>query len=503
MGTHPIFESDFDCLTETMSDSDWSDSDSECSDDSENEAEVDLLAPKPIKLQSPVWDAKFHPTEPLIVSGDLDGVIKAWKFNEDTRDEPELQLEKAVHGDSIRGVAFSPSGARLFSIGTDLQLLISDVETGQPIMSLQEAFEASPYCISSTNENIIATGDEDGTVRLFDIRKKNPIDELLIDDGRCEDGINDLYQSSDGKYLLVASGDGTLSTYNCKRRMFLMESESMGSDLCSVVAVKNEQKAVVCASDGMIHLYNWTEFGHPSDMFKGHVKGDLTCCKLNEQVVLTGDVKGTIRAVNILPNRILTEVGSHQKGAPVERLDVFDERIALSVGLGSQEIRLWNLESIKPIFEGSKEARKKAKVTKNETKVNNKRSFWAGMEQGLQVELDDKVHSSDEDESDGSEKQTGGEIEQQTNEKDTETKETVAEETDTNQPTTNNIVESLVKPSGTEESTAESGTTESGTTESGTTESPMSEIGPGQKRSEKNHPSVKHKKRKKNAKPIC
>ena len=56
-------------------------------------------------------------------------------------DEPELQLEKAVHADSVRGVAFSPSGSRLFSIGTDLQLLISDVETGQPIMSLQEAFE--------------------------------------------------------------------------------------------------------------------------------------------------------------------------------------------------------------------------------------------------------------------------------------------------------------------------------------------------------------------------
>ena len=31
---------------------------------------------------------------------------------------------------------------------------------------------------------MIATGDEDGVVRLFDIRKKNPVDELLIDDGK-------------------------------------------------------------------------------------------------------------------------------------------------------------------------------------------------------------------------------------------------------------------------------------------------------------------------------
>ena len=108
-------------------------------------------------------------------------------------------------------------------------------------------------------------------------------------------------------------------------------SESFGTDLCCVIGVKNESKALVTASDGMIQLYNWNEFGHPSDMFpgkncpimikesyifslilkyfSGHTKGDLTACRLNDQVVLTGDVKGAIRAVNILPNRILSDIG--------------------------------------------------------------------------------------------------------------------------------------------------------------------------------------------------
>ena len=51
---------------------------------------------------------------------------------------------------------------------------------------------------------------------MFDIRKKNPVDELLIDDGRCEDTINDIYIDSNGKYLVAASADGTLCAYNCK-----------------------------------------------------------------------------------------------------------------------------------------------------------------------------------------------------------------------------------------------------------------------------------------------
>lgn len=54
----------------------------------------------------------------------------------------------------------------------------------------------------------------------------------------------------------------------------------MGSDLCSVIGIKNEQKALVTASDGMIHLYNWKEFGHPSDMFPGKDFKNISCCKL-------------------------------------------------------------------------------------------------------------------------------------------------------------------------------------------------------------------------------
>lgn len=375
--------------------SDWSDTDSS---DNEEESTYDTTAPKPIKLSVPAWDAKFHPTENLVVAGDLDGVIKAWKFDEESKEKPELTLEEKAHEDTIRGLYFSPSGDKLFSIGTDKQLLISDVSTGKPVLSLQDAFENSPYCICSTNENVIATGDENGIVRLFDIRKKNPIDDLLIDDGRCEDTIRDIYISNDGKYLLAASGDGTLSTYNCKRKMFLMDSESFGSDLCSVIGIRNETKALVTASDGMIQLYNWKEFGHPSDMFSGHIKGDLVACKMNEQVILTGDVKGCIRAVNILPNRILETVGTHKSGVPIERLDVFNERLALSLGTGSEEIRFWNLDNVKPVSEGSKESRKKAKETVK--KGRGKSNYFGGFENDLEVKLEENYHSSEDENSD-------------------------------------------------------------------------------------------------------
>jgi len=402
MGTHPIFESDFDCLTE-MSDSDSWESDSDASEGDMEETEFDTTAPKPIKLKAWVNSAKFHPEEKLLVAGDFDGFIKVWSFdNESEVQTTELKLSGKAHSDTIRAVDFSKSGRSLFSIGTDRQLLVSDVESGKAVLSLEDAFESAPYCIDSCNDNVIATGDESGVVRLFDIRKKNPVDELLIDDGRCEDTINDIHIGSDGKFLVAASADGTLCAYNCKRRMFLHESQSMGADLCSIASVKNETKAVVSCSNGTLQIYNWGEFGHPSDMFPGHDAGDLCLTRMNEKIVLTGDFRGNIRPVNIQPNRIMGILGVHQANTPIECLDCFKGELALSVGTGHSEIRFWNTKDVKKILEGTKQAREPSKAStkkKRLTGKDRKTTFYSGFGENLdeKIELKDQHHSSDEE----------------------------------------------------------------------------------------------------------
>lgn len=90
------------------------------------ETEFDTSAPKPIKLNSWVNSAKFHPDEKLLVAGDFDGYIKVWSFdNESEEQKTELKLSGKAHSDTIRAVNFSRSGRSLFSIGTDRQLLVS------------------------------------------------------------------------------------------------------------------------------------------------------------------------------------------------------------------------------------------------------------------------------------------------------------------------------------------------------------------------------------------
>ena len=64
-----------------------SDTDDSWDTDSENEIQetvFDTTAPKPIKLETWINTAKFHPKEKLLVAGDLDGVIKAWAFDNES-----------------------------------------------------------------------------------------------------------------------------------------------------------------------------------------------------------------------------------------------------------------------------------------------------------------------------------------------------------------------------------------------------------------------------------
>lgn len=74
-----------------------SDSESSWETDSEDEIEetsFDTNTPKPIKLETWINSAEFHPTEKLLVAGDLDGVVKAWSFDNESENDRAKIIRK-------------------------------------------------------------------------------------------------------------------------------------------------------------------------------------------------------------------------------------------------------------------------------------------------------------------------------------------------------------------------------------------------------------------------
>jgi hypothetical protein len=72
--------------------------------------------------------------------------------------------------------------------------------------------------------------------------------------------------------------------------------------------MKNGKKVVTSSSEGVINLFSWDWFGDCNDRIVGHPNSIDCIVKFDEDTIITGCEDGLVRAVSILPNRILAIV---------------------------------------------------------------------------------------------------------------------------------------------------------------------------------------------------
>merc|ERR1712004_213233 len=86
-------------------------------------------------------------------------------------------------------------------------------------------------------------------------------------------------------------------------------SDSSDVDLSAVSLMKDGKKVVTSGSDGVINIFSWDWFGDCNDRIVGHPNSIECMVKYDENTVITGGEDGLIRAVSVLPNRILAILG--------------------------------------------------------------------------------------------------------------------------------------------------------------------------------------------------
>ena len=79
--------------------------------------------------------------------------------------------------------------------------------------------------------------------------------------------------------------------------------------MSAVVLSKNGKKLAVSSSEGVINLFSWDDFGDCNDRITGHPNCIDCMIKYDEDLVITGGEDGLIRAVSILPNKIVGILG--------------------------------------------------------------------------------------------------------------------------------------------------------------------------------------------------
>ncbi|XP_010169257.1 WD repeat-containing protein 55, partial [Antrostomus carolinensis] len=145
-------------------------------------------------------------------------------------------------------------------------------------------------CVLPIDNNVFATGDDGGELKVWDLRKG----DAILEARQHEEYISAMAVDGNGKILLTASGDGTLGVFNVKRRRFDLLSEPQNGDLTSVVLLKRGKKVACGSSEGTIYLFNWDGLGAASDRFALRAESVDCMVPITDSIVCVGSLDGVI-----------------------------------------------------------------------------------------------------------------------------------------------------------------------------------------------------------------
>lgn len=138
-------------------------------DDDDNEPPGPRIrdTPEDIKLEAIANTVAFHPHMDMVVCGDVDGDVYAYTYSCTEGENREL-WSSGHHMKSCRQVRFSADGLKLYSVSRDKAVHLLDAEKGQLVTRIRGAHDVPINSLLLVDENIVATGDDGGTVKVRD-----------------------------------------------------------------------------------------------------------------------------------------------------------------------------------------------------------------------------------------------------------------------------------------------------------------------------------------------
>lgn len=332
--------------------------------------------PPPISTEDHIVDICFHPQRDIIAAASITGDVLVYKY---TNTETELMSTIELHLKACRDIEYNDDGTTLFSTAKDLSIMLTDVETEKLKRIYENAHEHPVYTMTVIGEHIFATGDDDGVVKLWDLRQSGSTPAFSLKE--MEDYVSAIITNRDAKYLVCASGDGSLTTINIPGKKLYVQSEEYDEELTCLGLFKNERKLLTASSKGKMYIFNWGEFGLHSDEFPSFTKKAINCMiPITENVVITGGEDGVLRATSLFPHHHLGVVGQHSLS--IEALDISGDGTLIASSSHNNDIKFWNVKYFEALnvterVKGGKQ--KQMKHNLPSSKVDNASDFFADL----------------------------------------------------------------------------------------------------------------------------
>jgi len=187
-------------------------------------------------------------------------------------------------------------------------LKVTDVETSKVSFKAVKSHDSALYKVKWMTDNLLASGDEDGTVKIWD-KRKNPDSGgkygVVMESKQFDEHVNDIFFDPllDERTMVASSGEGTIQSFNIRGKRPDIQSEVYEGEFSGMASVLRNSKLVVGCGDGKTYMFNWGQFGYHSAEFPGHPDGINSLIAVTDNVVITGCEDGVIRAVHLYPHR--------------------------------------------------------------------------------------------------------------------------------------------------------------------------------------------------------
>lgn len=295
-----------------------------------------------VTMKEHIFGLDFHPSAEVVAIGMITGAVHVFDHSSGTRLRRKLRVK--VHKVSCRASRFAPDGAELYTCGTDTNLNVINMESGEVGWQRLKAHPSPINTLIPLREHGIVTGDDDGRVKVWDVRAEKPVMEFH----EQQDFISDMwYEKEKHDALLVTSGDGTFAWFDLRKQKLGALSDSLDDELLSVALVKGGRKVVCGSQGGVLNVYSYGDFGDVSDRHPGHPGSIDSIAVLDDETIVTGSSDGYIRMVGVQPWQLMQIVGDHD-GAPVERVRANADNGLLASVAHDCTLRLWDLTRRRP-----------------------------------------------------------------------------------------------------------------------------------------------------------
>jgi len=198
----------------------------------------------------------FHP-HGLLASGSWDKTIKIWDINTGKIWDINTGLELHTltgHKLQVNAVAFSPQGEFLASASYDKTVRIWQIQNGKYNLLttlLGHTWAVLTVAFSPTNQNLLATGSGDNTIKLWDINTGELISTLS---GHSWSVVAVAF-STDGKMLISGSWDKTVKIWQISTKSEITSLVGH-TDSVSSLAISDDTELIVSGStDKTIKLW--------------------------------------------------------------------------------------------------------------------------------------------------------------------------------------------------------------------------------------------------------